>query len=241
MKKYIDLHGTLLSYELTWKKVKNFNMRIHSDRGVLISAPKRVGISGVEDFIRRNEAFIFSSQKKLKENSSHMPLKGDFPNDGCVIPIFGRERTVKLLQGNDNRAFIEEAFLYVICEREDREWIKRIIRKHLEELSKETIPSVCRQGIKQLSEYSVEFPELRYRCMVSRWGSCCPSKKTVTFNKFLICAPMECIEYVVLHELVHFLVPNHSSDFYKILSEVMPDWKWRRKRLKAYGSLLRNL
>lgn len=57
------------------------------------------------------------------------------------------------------------------------------------------------------------------------------SRHIVTFNFYLIKARMPYIDYVVLHELVHFLYPNHSKYFYAFLSNYMPDWKERKNVL----------
>lgn len=64
--------------------------------------------------------------------------------------------------------------------------------------------------------------------MKTLWGSCSVARQAVTFNFYLIKARMPYIDYVVLHELVHFLYPNHSKHFYAFLSNHMPDWKERK-------------
>ena len=58
------------------------------------------------------------------------------------------------------------------------------------------------------------FPEIRFKKMTSRWGSCTPGKNLITLNTALGHVPPECAEYVVVHELCHFLHPNHSKSFY---------------------------
>ena len=68
--------------------------------------------------------------------------------------------------------------------------------------------------------------------MRSRWGSCIPSKKILTFNVHLMEYPMPAAEYVVAHEFTHFLQANHSARFYEELARYMPDYKQREKLLK---------
>ena len=77
----------------------------------------------------------------------------------------------------------------------------------------------------------VAMPRLRVRQMVSRWGSCQTQKGIITLNTQLMAAPQACIEYVILHELCHFLQPNHSKHFYALLDQLMPDWLERKKQL----------
>lgn len=68
------------------------------------------------------------------------------------------------------------------------------------------------------------------RAMSSRWGSCSPVG-TITLNRHLIKAPMRCLEYVLAHELCHLRHHGHTSDFYELLTTLMPDWRERRARL----------
>ena len=75
-------------------------------------------------------------------------------------------------------------------------------------------------------------PELRVREMTSRWGVCHPSKRRITLNTRLAEKPLPAVEYVILHEYVHFLHPNHQQDFHAAMARLMPDYKQRRKLLR---------
>ena len=84
----------------------------------------------------------------------------------------------------------------------------------------------------------IPLPEIKFRKMKSRWGSCQPTRGILTFNSALIHVPERCIEYVVLHELCHFIHPDHSPRFKAELSALMPDWKARQKEIREYEGLL---
>ena len=84
----------------------------------------------------------------------------------------------------------------------------------------------------------VALPEIKFRKMKSRWGSCQPTRGVLTFNSALIHVPERCIEYVVAHELCHFIHPDHSPRFKAELSSLMPDWKARQKEIREYESYL---
>lgn len=75
-------------------------------------------------------------------------------------------------------------------------------------------------------------PALKIRLMKSRWGVCYPTKNQITLNKQLIEKPMAALEYVVLHELVHLLHPNHQAEFHATIAYLMPDYKVRKKLLQ---------
>jgi predicted metal-dependent hydrolase len=71
---------------------------------------------------------------------------------------------------------------------------------------------------------------LRVRRMSRRWGSCTPTG-IISLNPALIQTPDPCIDYVLLHELLHLIEPAHSSRFHRLLERSMPDWQNRRRRL----------
>lgn len=74
--------------------------------------------------------------------------------------------------------------------------------------------------------------DVRIRQMKTRWGSCNTHKGFINLNLELIKKPKICIEYVIFHELVHLIYPNHSKEFYKYLTLYMPDWEERKRRLE---------
>ncbi len=75
-------------------------------------------------------------------------------------------------------------------------------------------------------------PALRVRWMKSRWGVCHVAKNYITLNKQLMGKPRAALEYVVLHEYVHFLHPNHQAGFHAEMARLMPDYLARRALLK---------
>ena len=68
--------------------------------------------------------------------------------------------------------------------------------------------------------------------MKARWGSSDPEKKVIRLNIELIKAPTQCIEYVIIHELVHLKYQYHDKEFYTLLELLVPDWKERKAHLE---------
>ena len=77
-------------------------------------------------------------------------------------------------------------------------------------------------------------PALRARAMTSRWGSCHYGKGVVVLNTALAAVEEDLRDYVALHELVHFLHPDHGPGFYAAMDALLPDWRERRRRLRGY-------
>lgn len=82
-------------------------------------------------------------------------------------------------------------------------------------------------------------PSIRLRSMKKQWGSC-SAKGHLMLNPHLIKAPKECIDYVILHELCHIAEHNHSEQFWRLLTRLMPHWKTVKSRLDAMAELYLN-
>lgn len=71
-----------------------------------------------------------------------------------------------------------------------------------------------------------------YRATVSKWGCCNVKTRRIMFSTYLLLLPEWCAEHIVVHELAHLLVPNHSSDFYAVMNKYFPRWKEARKETR---------
>ena len=115
----------------------------------------------------------------------------------------------------------------------ERMWLnfwKRIGQDFMEKLAQQVYKEFQQAG------YSVPTPTLRLRYMTSRWGSCTPLKEQITMNTRLLLGPVEFAHYVMVHEFAHFIEANHSSRFYKVMSDVLPNWQQVKMEMKEYYS-----
>ena len=113
----------------------------------------------------------------------------------------------------------------------ERMWLnfwKTIGQDFMETLAQQVYSEFQRAG------YTVPIPTVRLRYMTSRWGSCTPLKEIITMNTRLLLGPTEFAHYVMVHEFAHFIEPNHSSRFYKVMSDVLPNWEQVKAEMKAY-------
>ena len=113
----------------------------------------------------------------------------------------------------------------------ERMWLtfwKRMGQNFMEELAQQVYSEFQQAG------YTVPAPTLRLRYMTSRWGSCMPLKEIITMNTRLLLGPTEFAHYVMVHEFAHFIEANHSLRFYKVMSDVLPNWKQVKAEMKAY-------
>lgn len=88
--------------------------------------------------------------------------------------------------------------------------------------------------------FKLSYKNIRINRAQSRWGSC-SIKKDLNFSCRLGLLPTECIDYVIIHELAHLKIMNHSKSFWTLVAEMMPDYKVREKQLKALSKTLPRL
>jgi predicted metal-dependent hydrolase len=169
-----------ICYTLTYKKVRNINLRVGRDGSVLLSAPRRLPVEELDRFVSSHSEWIAAAQARMRRRLQKAEQPIPYSDSQCL----------------------------------------------------EIFTSISDQFYPLFSSALPEKPVIRIRLMKSRWGSCCPTKRTITLNKRLLCYPQEAVEYVVLHEYVHFLHPDHQKGFYETLSRLMPDYARRRALLR---------
>lgn len=228
MIKEILLERRLVRYELQRKNVKNINIRIKRDLTIHVSASPRLPITAIEDVLQEKSRFILSALEKYeafaaKDNTSAVD------DDHAVV--FGQTLPIFTTIGGKNQAIIKSDRIELFLKSsDDRE---RVLTSALDSLLCEFIEECCRKIYPKFNKYCPDYPEIKFRHMKSRWGSCNFKKYILTFNCSLVRAPIECVEYVVYHEFCHFIHPNHSADFYGELSKHVPDHKDKKKNLNT--------
>lgn len=225
--------GREIRWVLTRKRVKNVNLRVKPDGIVYISANTRVPVKFIEDFILKNAEFIFSALDSFAVRMAAPVLpkaSGEFQNGGTVcylgknytlrieadnkisyaeqesVNISGNEITVTVRYGNRVGKVLEKFYA-------------EETRKLFETLNRRTRLMFLAKG------YSVDEAELQIREMKSRWGSCHIADKKIVMNSRLMLYPEVCAAYVFVHEYAHFIVPDHSADFYAVVGDIMPDYR----------------
>ena len=227
MIKTVYLKDRLIEYELIRKQVKNINLRIKSDGSIYVSAGPFVSGKIIERFLISKSDFII---KALEKCNAHKSPDFNFKS-GDVIKFLGTDISLCITEGKKSYYTLSDNTL-VLCVKNisDIDEKKKVFNKWQKEECMNIVTSLCNKHYDHFKNYCCSLPKLTFRKMKSRWGSC----NRLTFNTILIFTPIECIEYVVVHEFAHFIEHNHSRDFYKIIEEILPDYKVRRKMLKCF-------
>lgn len=228
MIKTINFNGREICYNLERKNVKNINLRIKADQSIYVSANLYVSCDTIEEFLISKADYILKALDHYADIAKYAPKPKQYI-DGESFRILGHDRRLRVVQGKRNIVESDESYITLtVRDTSDLDLKKKTMDKWIKNYCKEIVFAVCENVYPKFQKYGVEFPEIRFRNMISRWGSYQPKRKILTFNISLIEAPLLCIEYVVTHEFTHFLHPNHSKMFYGQLAMFMPDWKERK-------------
>ncbi len=221
-----------INYNLITKKVKNINLTVKLTGEVMVCAKGSISKKYIDDFVLSKMDFILKAQNKFNKINKYENIIKNY-EDGDVFYYLGKKYTLIVIKGDKDKVYLQNDNMILEIKNSDYDTLKKekIVNKFYDEKSKETfeyfIDNVGRVFIKK----GIQKPELKIRLMKARWGSCNIKTKTITLNKKLIEAPIECIAYVVVHEFCHFIYANHSKDFYNLVSEYIPDYKNIRKVL----------
>jgi len=212
------------------KKVKKIRLKVFPNGIVKLSAPLGVSDECINDFLKSKTTWIEKSLNYFKDTEAN-----EFEtriHSGVSTRILGRQI----------RIIVNEAKIYKIEQKEDYVYIqspatgdKYALQKQFErwwqKQSKSFFLVVIDRFYPIIAKHGIDKPTLQVRKMKTLWGSCSIKYSKINLNYYLYKAPPPCIDYVVLHELTHFLYPKHNKDFYEFLTVHMPDWKERKRIL----------
>lgn len=220
-----------IEYILTRKAVKNLNMRIKPEGKILVSANRLVPVRYIDEFVLSHEKAIGRTLDKYAK-SQEVKVQPLRYVSGEKVRILGEELHLLLEEAKVEGVDKFGQFLILrVKDTTDFARKEKVMKKWLKRKEREVFEDICTAIYPLVKNYGVKYPLIKIRDMKSRWASCQPQRGIVTLNGKMIAAPKEAIEYVVLHELVHFIHPNHSKDFYGLVEKLMPDWKMRKALL----------
>ena len=214
MKRNIILNHEEYSYDLTFKRMKSIIVKIRSGQ-LVVSAPYHTSIEVIENMIYRNQDKLV---KTIKNYHPQLSLE-----EGYVY-IFGKKYELVIRDIGEKICRIHEQQLYVYSSD---------VKGAFERYAKEELYRYLNKKIKDLLPlFDKDHVTIEIKKYKARWGCCYYKINKVSFNLALIYLRKELIDYVIMHELTHFIEANHSKRFYHELEMRMPDYLTRQNVLK---------
>ena len=211
-----------IDIELTKKNIKNVHLSVHPPNGrVTISAPKRMDLETIRVYASSKLNWIKKQQKKIASQNRE-PIREYVNRESHYYQ--GKRYLLKIneKQSPPNVKLTFDKIVLSVRPHSTKKKRMSVLDEWYRKKLKEKIPNMIRTWEKEIPAKVSEFG---IKKMKTRWGSCNINKKRIWLNLELAKKPIECLEYVLVHEMVHLLEKNHNEKFYSYMNRYYPNWK----------------
>jgi len=209
------------------RKVKNLTMRVLLDGTVKVTAPVSMPQERIFEFVQSKKNWIVKQQQLQKNRREHAALKNA---KGPRIQLLGKTYHAVFKPGAKEGFELNQDDMILTAKDETR--IQLVFEKQAKLMLEELLNQKRGKLDLIMDDYRLNHPEIAIKKMKGKWGSCTPAQAKIVMNLMLIHLPVKCIEYVLIHEYMHMICPNHSKRFYELIENVMPDYRRYMKMLK---------
>lgn len=215
----------MTEYRLIRSDRRTLSISIDREGALVVHAPKRMSIRDIEAFIEQKKGWISDHQAQVRAAAEQRPKL----TAGAAFPFWGH--TLRIGFRDAKKAVCEDGILWLPAAGNPaanaRKW-------RLQQAQILIAPRVA-YWAKQtgLVPAKIAFGNAR-----TRWGSMNHRTRSLRLNAALVHCPQDIVDYVIVHELVHIIEPNHSAAFHAQVRRILPDADARRNQLKKYSFLI---
>lgn len=227
---YQEING--ITYRVIFSRRKSISIIVSPGKGVTVRAPFGTGLKSLEKFVNSKSGWI---RKHLEKQNSLIRINnGRKYADGGSHLYKGEEKILKIVRSEKpyvrlNGRYIETG----VRDTGNESLIKRVLALWYIREAHDFTSLKLNEILMRYASYSFKPTSLVIRPLKSRWGSC-TSRGKITISSELIKLDPAYTDYVIIHELCHLKHHNHGKDFYRLLEELVPDYKALRKELKTH-------
>jgi predicted metal-dependent hydrolase len=217
-----------IAVDVVLKDIKNVHLSVHPPTGrVRISAPKRMRIDTIRVFAVSKLAWIRQQQRKLRDQERETPREYVERESHY---LWGKRHLLTVVESEGPPAIeVKHTRLLLRVEPGTDEKRRQVLVEawYREQLKQAVPPLVARW--QQLLGVNVQ--RFFVQRMKTRWGSCNPRSGSIRLNTELAKKPRACLEYLVVHEMIHLIEPTHNARFVALIDSAMPQWRVVREQL----------
>jgi predicted metal-dependent hydrolase len=218
-----------IEYSIQYSNRKTLSIIIERDRTVVVRAPFDTSKEVIEKEISKRKFLLFQKINHSQKFETPKPRK-EFVSGESLL-FLGKHYKLEVVQEEiiginfDNKFYISKS---------NQERAEQLFKEwYFKQAEGKIIPKVKFHAKNLGVKYNaIKILDLKYR-----WGSCTP-KDNINFNWRLIKAPIYVIDYIIVHELTHLIEPNHTSEFWNIVSVQLPQYHKAKEWLKDNGHFL---
>lgn len=208
---------------------RQVSIHVEPDGSVVVDAPPEATDALILAAVKKRARWIAGHQADIRARQAHV-LPREYVSGESMLYLGRRYRLkVTVQEGAAAQARLRGGYLEVVASTRT----PAVLRPALDDWFRVRARDVLAQRLMAVAaplRWVKELPPMRLQVMKIQWGSCSPAGR-LTLNPWLVKAPRECIDYVLLHELCHLQHHDHSSRFYAALDRNMPNWRATKARL----------
>ena len=225
----VTIKGAALPVAVSLKKMKQVRLKVFPNNEIKLSAPIGTPEEWIAEYLLSKTPWIEEKldlfvQTRAIEKEEHF-------TSGSSTRIVGQQLTILVHKATKKQIIREDKFLHVYTPETEQQNIDKQVNNWWKQAAKRCYQSIVDKLYPIIEKHGIEKPTICVKKMSTLWGSCSRKHGKVNLNFYLYKASVPCIEYVILHEMAHFLYPNHNKDFYDFITIHLPDWLESKKRL----------
>jgi len=221
-----------IPFTVEFRQRQRLAISVHPDRSVTVVAPVQRGIDEVLAHVQKKAGWIVK-QRAHFDQFQPLPLEKQYVS-GETHSYLGRQYRLKIRTCEDESVKLKGRYLHVATpDRNDAGRVKDLLDTWYKEHAKVIFESRLFQCLEDAPSLRMPPPTIIIKRMSKRWGSCTKAGN-ILINLDLVKTSLYCIEYLIMHELCHLRIHNHSPAFYRLLSRCMPDWERRKTWLDSF-------
>jgi hypothetical protein len=224
-----DFGGEIRIDRLIRSKRKTISLEVRPDGSLIVRAPMLTMPGQIEALVKRKQSWIREKRAFVYRRSLEAPAK-DF-GAGEEFLYLGNSYLLEIVPDQEKPLLLRDKFyLSNLANNAAKQVFEVWYKGRASQVIQERVDMFARKN-------GFTYKHIRITRAKTRWGSC-GAQGSLNFSYRLVMAPLEIIDYVVIHELVHLKVRSHSKTFWSEVEELMPDYRRRIKWLKRNGHLL---
>lgn len=220
-----------LTIDVLYKDIKNIHLSVHPPSGrVRISSPHRIKLDSLRIFAISKLSWIKKQQLRLQSQARETQREFITRESHYFL---GKRYLLDVIENDrSNTVFLKHDKIELhIKPNASRNKRQAILNDWYRERLKEIIPPIIEKWEKIIN---VKIEEYGIKRMKTRWGTCNTKAKRIWINLELAKKPLNCLEYIIVHELIHLLEKKHNANFTALMDKFMPQWKLYKKELNSF-------
>jgi len=234
MNKEYEYNKQKIDYHVIYKKRKSLGIYIDVYGNIELRVPRETSDEQISQMIEAKWNWIISKQKEMKEKTKGFKEKEYV--EGEVFLYLGKSYPIKIQEvqfiKNESVVLLEEELVISIKEYDNNKDKEERIKKLLKKFYYQRCKALVNERITYYQpNFRVKPRGFKIANNKKTWGTC-NSMRELTFNWKLAMAPIEVLDYVVVHEMCHMVHLNHDRSFWRLVGKYIPDYEDRQLWLR---------